>query len=175
MLNCRVGTFTSPPHSTVSTPFTYYPRTAPARAIPPRLEPRTTNPGLHITSDWRVHESPIAARLPGSSKGIICKVRFPRRLFPAAQSHTYHGLTVWKRFTPPHRTWFVCAARSRTTSRLRGPLSPWQRFSLICHREWVQQRSARVHGSSSSAKLASTSSACASHFPRCQPPTNLCF
>ena len=161
----------------MSTPFTYYPRTAPARAIPPRMEPRTTNPGLHITSDWRVHESPIAARLPGSSKGIICKVRFPRRrLSSCAVAYVqYHGLTVWKRFTPPHRTWFVCAARSRTTSRLRGPPSPWQRFSLICLRGWVLQQSARVHGSSSSAKLASTSSACASHFPRCQPPTTLCF
>ena len=62
--------------STLSTPFTYYPRTAPARGIPPRLEPRTSSPGLHITTEWRVHESPIAARLPGSSKGIVCKVRF---------------------------------------------------------------------------------------------------
>ena len=78
----RGWTFTLPSlppsrtHSTVSTPFTYYPRTAPARGIPPRLEPRTSSPGLHITPEWRVHESSITARLPGSSKGIICKVRF---------------------------------------------------------------------------------------------------
>lgn len=90
MLNCRVGHFTfyllpSPTlrvrphtHSTLSTPFTYYPRTAPARGIPPRLEPRTCSPGLHITSEWRVHESHITARLPGLSKSIVCKVRFPR-------------------------------------------------------------------------------------------------
>ncbi|KAN0118644.1 hypothetical protein V8E52_005067 [Russula decolorans] len=63
--------------TTLSTPFTYHPRTAPARGIPPRLEPRTSSPGLHITPEWRVHESTIAARLPGSSKGIICKFYTP--------------------------------------------------------------------------------------------------
>jgi hypothetical protein len=87
LLNCGLDMYvTFPPlppartHSTLSTPFTYYPRTAPARAIPPRLEPRTVSPGLHISPEWRVHESPIAARLPGSPKGIICKVRFRRHL-----------------------------------------------------------------------------------------------
>jgi hypothetical protein len=64
----------------LSTPFTYYPRSAPARGIPPRLEPKNASPGLHITPEWRVHESRIAARLPGSSKGIVCKVGIPRRL-----------------------------------------------------------------------------------------------
>ncbi|KAI0277146.1 hypothetical protein BGY98DRAFT_1090037 [Russula aff. rugulosa BPL654] len=63
--------------TTLSTPFTYYPRTAPARGIPPRLEPRTCSPGLHITSEWRVHESHITARLPGLSKSIVCKVYTP--------------------------------------------------------------------------------------------------
>ena len=129
VLNCRIGHFIFPPpptpcahtHSTVSTPFIYYPRTAPARAIPPRLEPRTCSPGLHITPEWRVHESHIAARLPGASNGIICKVRFRRRHFQL-RSRIY--LSVRKRFTPLHRTFCVCAARSHTTSLLRDPLSP---------------------------------------------------
>lgn len=82
-LDFTVGHFIT--HSTLSTPFIYYPRTAPARGIPPRLEPRTCIPGLHITPEWRVHESHIASRLPGSSKGIICKVRLPSSSFPTAQ------------------------------------------------------------------------------------------
>lgn len=63
-------------HRTVSTPFIYHPRSAPARGIPPRLVPRSASPGLHVTPEWRVNESFIASRLPGTSRGILCKVRF---------------------------------------------------------------------------------------------------
>ena len=60
----------------MSTPFIYHPRSAPARGIPPRLVPRSASPGLHVTPEWRVNESFIASRLPGTSRGILCKVRF---------------------------------------------------------------------------------------------------
>jgi len=64
--------------TTVSTPFIYHPRTRPARAIPPRLEPTSSSPGLRMSYEWRVHESLIAVRMQGSpSKHIVCKFYTP--------------------------------------------------------------------------------------------------
>jgi hypothetical protein len=111
-------------HRTLTTPFIYYPRTAPARGIPPRLEPKATSPGLHITPEWRVHESPIAVRLPGLSKSIICKFYTPashvvcmRRAIPYHITFTGPGLALTTLLTyMPSRTG---AAAVRACSRIQ--------------------------------------------------------
>ncbi|KAH9979916.1 hypothetical protein BGW80DRAFT_1163470 [Lactifluus volemus] len=64
--------------TTVSTPFIYRPRKRPANRIPPRLRPSNTSPGLHMSPEWRVHETNIVTRTPGSTqKGIVCKFYTP--------------------------------------------------------------------------------------------------
>ncbi|KAI0301225.1 hypothetical protein B0F90DRAFT_1628688 [Multifurca ochricompacta] len=64
--------------TTVSTPFIYYPRTRPSIMVPPRLEAINSSPGLRMSSNWRVHESLIAARIPGSSpRGVVCSFYTP--------------------------------------------------------------------------------------------------
>ena len=40
-----------------------------------------------------MHECTIAARLPGSSKVIVCKVRFPRHLSSCAVAYVFTGLS----------------------------------------------------------------------------------
>ena len=132
MLNRRLGLFLLPlrpsprarTHRTLTTPFIYYPRTAPARGIPPRLEPKASSPGLHITPEWRVHESPIAVRLPGLSKSIICKFYTPashvvcmRRAIPYHITFTGPGLALTTLLTyMPSRTG---AAAVRACSRIQ--------------------------------------------------------
>ena len=111
-------------YRTLTTPFIYYPRTAPARGIPPRLEPKASSPGLHITPEWRVHESPIAVRLPGLSKSIICKFYTPashvlcmRRAIPYHITFTGPGLALTTLLTyMPSRTG---AAAVRACSRIQ--------------------------------------------------------
>ncbi|KAI0249064.1 hypothetical protein BJV78DRAFT_1231044 [Lactifluus subvellereus] len=64
--------------TTVSTPFIYKPRKRPGSRIPPRLQPIDSSPGLRISPEWRVHETVVTARMPGSSKrGIVCKFYTP--------------------------------------------------------------------------------------------------
>ena len=111
-------------HRTLSTPFIYYPRSAPARGIPPRLQPRTTSPGLHIAPEWRVHTGTIAARLPGLSKSIVCKFYTPashvvcmRRAIPYHITFIGPGLALTTLLTyMPSRTG---AAAVRACSRIQ--------------------------------------------------------
>ncbi|KAH9983012.1 hypothetical protein BJV74DRAFT_852374 [Russula compacta] len=90
--------------TTVSTPFIYHPRARPARGIPPRLEPKNASPGLRMAPEWRVHESVVRARIPGSSsKTILCKFYIPA-------SH----VLCMRRAIPYHIT-FTGAAQALTT------------------------------------------------------------
>jgi len=110
--------------TTLSTPFIYYPRSAPARGIPPRLQPRTASPGLHITPEWRVQTGTIAVRLPGLSKSIICYFYTPashvvcmRRAIPYHITFTGPGLALTTLLTyMPSRTG---AAAVRACSRIQ--------------------------------------------------------
>ncbi|KAI0000294.1 hypothetical protein BJV77DRAFT_939272 [Russula vinacea] len=110
--------------TTVSTPFIYHPRSAPARGIPPRLVPRSASPGLHVTPEWRVNESFIASRLPGTSRGILCKFYTPashvlcmRRAIPYHISFTGPTLALTTLITyMPSRTG---AAAVRACSRIQ--------------------------------------------------------
>jgi hypothetical protein len=63
-------------YSTVSTPFIYQPRKRPANRVPQRLKSISASPGLHRSPEWRVHETNVVTRIPGSfQRGIVCKVR----------------------------------------------------------------------------------------------------
>ncbi|KAA1469675.1 hypothetical protein DENSPDRAFT_835329 [Dentipellis sp. KUC8613] len=68
--------------TTVTSPFTYYPRTRPAQALPPPPLPTSYAPGLQETALWRAHESSLVSRV-ANSKGISCKLYL-------AKSHVFH-------------------------------------------------------------------------------------
>jgi len=76
--------------TTVSTPFIYYPRSRPGIPLPAAMIRTSVSPGLQETGQWRLHESTIVSRAPGS-KDIICKLYVPKsHIFCMNQPIPFH-------------------------------------------------------------------------------------
>ncbi|KAF7987044.1 hypothetical protein HWV62_171 [Athelia sp. TMB] len=74
----------------LSIPFIYYPRTRPAAAIPSPLPQVHTNPGVKLSTQWRMFEQRMVTRIPGG-QDILSQFYIPAsRIFCIKEPIPFH-------------------------------------------------------------------------------------
>ncbi|THH20590.1 hypothetical protein EW146_g783 [Bondarzewia mesenterica] len=125
--------------TTVSTPFTYYPRFRPGTPSPPAMTQALKSPGVQQTPQWKLYESTIVSRAPGAGD-ITCKVYLPKSsVFCLSEPIPFHISFVASAMSLASLLPFVPSSSSSSSSKPCTRIQLLRQTSVDVKNAYVQE------------------------------------